>query len=286
MSDQPAALPPANWYPAPDRAGQLRWWDGTAWSEQYAAQDPAAERQAAQRTRRAEKDAGHAAKLAEKEHDKNAKAYAHATAAYQSALATWQAQRDAQAAQWEEVSTFEGDVDGSGLLLKAGERLFAKIDGAALIEERAGQGEFVGRSQGISIPIGSLGGHSLRYRVGSSRGHYVAGPPVQKAVDTGTLYVTNQRVVFAGSNATRECPFSKLLSYQTSPNGLAQFSVSTRQKPTVVEYGTAIAASFDQHLEIALARFNGTTQQLVDRAKAALDAIDASRPVAPTAPTE
>ena len=241
-------------------------------------------RQAEHDAKRAAKDAAHAAKLAEKEHDKDAKAYAHATSGYQSALATWQAQRDAQAAQLEEVSTFEGETEGNGLLLRSGERLFAKIDGAALIEERAGQGEFVGRSQGISIPIGSLGGHSVRYRVGSSRGHYVAGPPVNKAVDTGAFYVTNQRVVFAGSNATRECLFSKLLSYHTSPNGLAQFSVSTRQKPTVVEYGSALAASFDQHLEIALAHFNGSTPQLVDRAKAALDAIDAGRPVAPSAP--
>jgi TM2 domain-containing membrane protein YozV len=26
-------LPPAGWFPDPERAGQLRYWDGTAWSE-------------------------------------------------------------------------------------------------------------------------------------------------------------------------------------------------------------------------------------------------------------
>ena len=33
MSDQ-TNLPVAGWYPDPDNANQLRWWDGTQWTEQ------------------------------------------------------------------------------------------------------------------------------------------------------------------------------------------------------------------------------------------------------------
>jgi hypothetical protein len=179
------------------------------------------------------------------------------------------------------VSTYKGDLNAEGIMLKTGEGLFARISGVSLIEDRAGQGHFEGRSQGISIPIGSIGGHSVRYHVGKSAGHYVAAPPVATAIDVGNLYLTNLRVVFQGAKATRECLFAKLLAYQTSPNGLATFSVSNRQKPTVVQYGPQIAAGFDQRLELALAIFRGTTDELVARAQAALNAIDAQRPTPP-----
>jgi hypothetical protein len=33
------SLPPANWFAAPDDAGRLRYWDGSAWTEHYAPRD-------------------------------------------------------------------------------------------------------------------------------------------------------------------------------------------------------------------------------------------------------
>jgi hypothetical protein len=98
------------------------------------------------------------------------------------------------------------------------------------------------------------------------------------------LIVTNQRVIFEGSNQTRECAFSKLLAFQTSPNGIAQFSVSNRQKPTVVQYGADLAGWFDLHLDIAMAHYRKTVPELIAKEKASLDAIDAQKPVAPTPP--
>jgi hypothetical protein len=62
------------------------------------------------------------------------------------------------------------------LLLADGESLFFTVEGAGLIEERRGPGHWEGGSQGVSVPVASLGGRTVRYRVGASRGHWVRAP--------------------------------------------------------------------------------------------------------------
>ncbi|WP_285113728.1 DUF1524 domain-containing protein [Leifsonia sp. fls2-241-R2A-40a] len=51
MTDSP--LPPAGWYPNPDDAGELRWWDGTAWTDHTAEPGTVAPAAAAVRPARA-----------------------------------------------------------------------------------------------------------------------------------------------------------------------------------------------------------------------------------------
>jgi hypothetical protein len=114
---------------------------------------------------------------------------------YAARLDQWQQERNDLAAAVELVGSFSG-TGSDRLILKSGEAVFASITGASLIEDRAGGGHWEGRSSGVSIPIGSIGGRSIRYRTGSSRGHYVQSPPVATAVDTGTLLVTNRRVIY------------------------------------------------------------------------------------------
>ena len=95
--------------------------------------------------------------------------------------------------------------------MKPGERLLAKY-AAGLIEERAGQSRYVGGHSGISIPIGSIGGHSIRYSVGGSRGHIERGAPVETQIDQGFFAITNQRLIFVGGKQTRESELKKLVS--------------------------------------------------------------------------
>ncbi len=203
---------------------------------------------------------------------------AHATA-----LATWKSERDAQAELLELAEDFEG-VDSDEIMLKSGERLFLQVSDVALIEDRVRGGHYEGRSKGVSVPIGSIGGRSVRYHVGAQKGHYVSGAPTPTSIDTGTVYITNQRVIFAGSKQTRECVFTKLIGVQHDGDSTT-FAVSNRQKPTTIFYGASVSSAFDFRLELALAHFKGDETGIVAQLKSDLDALDAERPSDPALPS-
>jgi hypothetical protein len=148
----------------------------------------------------------HRAKKAEKAHQE-------AEHAYEQALAQWQAWRNGYAEMLELAQTFQG-VGSDQIMLGPGETVFYKVTGASLIEERRGPGHYEGRSSGVSVPVGSIGGRTVRYHVGASRGHFVQGAPVPTAIDTGTAFITNKRVIFEGAHQTRECDFAKLIGFQ------------------------------------------------------------------------
>jgi hypothetical protein len=194
------------------------------------------------------------------------------------AVGNWQAERDEFASLLQTAMTFNGTAS-SDLLLSASEAVFYTVTGCSLIEDRKTQGHYVGRSSGFSIPVGSIGGRAVRYRVGASRGHYVQGASRPTAIDTGTVYITNKRVIFQGGKQTRECAFAKLIGFHHDDrSGLTTFSVSNRQKPTTVHYGPSLSASFDFRLDLALAHFKGTVGDLVRQLQADLAQVDASRP--------
>jgi hypothetical protein len=181
------------------------------------------------------------------------------------ALAEWEARRAEAVELLELAQSFKGSTSDN-IMLAAGEAIFYEVTEAALIEERRGAGHYEGRSQGVSIPVGSIGGRSVRYRVGASKGHYVQGAPTSTPIDTGTAFITNKRVIFQGTKQTRECAFAKLIGFQHDDvGGSTTFSVSNRQKPTTIHYGTDLAGSFDFRLDLALAHFRGTLDDLVSQ---------------------
>jgi hypothetical protein len=226
------------------------------------------QRMAARRRQHAAEDAQRAAAAAQR--------------SYEEALARWGERRDAAAHLLEVATDFSGTTSVDGLLLKAGEALFASVKNAALIEEHKGAGHWEGRSSGVSIPIGSLGGHSVRYHVGATRGHYVQGAPVAAASDTGTFYLTDQRAVFVGSKRTSECAFSKLVAYRhDDAAGTTTLSVSNRKKPTVVAYGSEVAGWVDFRFDLALAHFRNELPALLKRLERDIAEVEASKPLPP-----
>jgi hypothetical protein len=200
---------------------------------------------------------------------------------YQAALVSWKGEREACAENLALVMGFAGNARSSGLLLKKGERLFATVSGAALVEDRRGPGQWQGRSSGFSFPIASVGGRSIRYRTGQTRGHFVHGGPVPTAIDTGSMLVTNRRVVFQGAKQTRECLFDKLVGFEHTPDGSTIFSVSNRQTPTTIHYGAKLAGWFDLRLDLALAHYRNDLPALISQVEADLGAIDAQKPAPP-----
>jgi hypothetical protein len=200
---------------------------------------------------------------------------------YEAALATWQVQHDELAAVLDQARSGSG-MTSDVIVLKKGETVFGSVTGVGLIELRKGAGHWQGGSSGISVPIGKVGGRSIRYHVGATRGHYVQGTPHPEAVDRGTMYVTNQRIVFVGSSRTTECPFTKLVSVQRHPGELA-VAVSSRQRPTVLHYGPALDHWVALRLDLALSTFNGEADRFAQNLAAQLAELEACKPHEPTA---
>jgi len=200
------------------------------------------------------------------------------TLAAQHALRNWQAERD-EAQHLVELATAQGTgTNETELILQNGETLIGSVQNASLIEEREVGAHFVGGSQGVSIPIGSIGGRSVRYRVGGMRGHRVAGVPTPTAIDVGEFFVTDQRLIFEGAKSSKECQLDKLISVHHVEPGEITIAVSNREKPTTIYYGPRVAEIVDFYVNLALARFHGQSEAFVQQLVAQVAAIDAQKP--------
>ena len=203
-----------------------------------------------------------------------------ASQTYQHDLAAWQVEHDAEVALIEAAS--HPNVAIEGLVLHQGERGVGMLTNCGLVEERRGQSHYVGGSQGFSIPIGSLGGRTVRYHVSAQRGHIEQGPMAASVIATGTMFITDQRIVFTGPTQTRECAFAKVVAVnRDDQSGTITIAVSNRQKPTVITYGSAVAGWVGFNLDLALAMWRGDDAQFVENLKASLSQIDARRPTPP-----
>jgi hypothetical protein len=200
--------------------------------------------------------------------------------AQQRAYAAWEHDREEAAALVEAARTFEGTTTND-LTLRGHERVYLIVDGASLIEDRRGAGHWEGRSSGFSVPVASIGGRSIRYHVGQSRGHYVQGAPVPTAIDHGKAFITDQRVVFLGSRQTRECAYAKLLGVEHESGGVTVFSVSNRQKATVIACGSQAAGTFVFRLDLALAHYRNTLPAFVSQLESDLQAVEKRQPPDP-----
>lgn len=163
--------------------------------------------------------------------------------------------------------------------LQKGETIYAVIPGVSLIEPRRVGGQWQGGASGFSFRIAK----GVRYRVGSTRGTYVPGPEVITRVDEGgTVYITNKRVMYLGSQRTTEWKFANLLGFQHDEEMGATFlQVSNRQKVSGFLYGQAGLLSVQLRLAAALAHYNETSKDLRAHLEDQLRELNSERPALP-----
>ena len=145
-----------------------------------------------------------------------------------------------------------------GFVLTKGESAYFRLNGALLIEPKAGPSRYVGGSQGVSIRIAK----GVTYRVGQQRGQLIRGEEKPTPIDQGDALVTDKRIVFVGDKATREWAFAKLVGYSHDIDWTG-ISVSNRQKVSGLMYGTELAEKAQWWIELAIAEFTGQRGELV-----------------------
>jgi hypothetical protein len=199
---------------------------------------------------------------------------------YNEDLAAWEAWSD-ELLLCLDLAREGGATDGdSPLALKKGEELFMVAHGAALVEPRRLPGQWVGRSQGMSVRVMK----GVTYRVGANRGTYVQGGETPTAIDTGTISITNRRVVFQGAKQSREWLYSKLIGFQhDAEEPITYLQVSNRQKTSGFMYDQASAQAVRLRLAIGLAWADGDASEvfpvlhgMMEEHKAALPALGAA----------
>jgi len=308
-------LPPANWYADPLGRHEVRYWDGSAWTELVAtggvegtdplpssgpagsgspapgspapgspgpdpphgqAPAPVHESLVARLHHRVERH--HAQAEARRRDERLAKA----TAGYQKKLAEWQEDQTRMQDLVHLARDFTGITSSAEaaipVVLKPDEHLFYVLEGAQLIEPRRPPGHWVGGYSGFSFRIAK----GVRYHVGGTRGHYQQGEERPAPIDRGTVTITDKRVVFQGTRQVREWAFSRLIGYQNDPKiPMTNLEVSNRQKVSGFLYDHEHAESVHFRLALAVAHHTGSVDDLVASLEREVAEHEAAKPVQP-----
>jgi hypothetical protein len=151
------------------------------------------------------------------------------------------------------------DSESHNIINKAGENvIWAGIGQYHEAGRTAGQ--YVGTSQGLSIPIGA----GVRYRVGAQRGTFVPGEEVQIYKDIGNVFLTTDRLIFNGTTNTAEWKFDKWMGAGASPDGADFiFHVSNRKKSSGILFEKDVGEEFNRFLAFALIHVNDGIERVM-----------------------
>ena len=198
-----------------------------------------------------------------------------------------QAQYELQLNEWElEQQTLPNALDifnnaskgeepaDNNLVQKAGELVL--WTGTAIFHE-AGRtpSRYVGRSSGFSIPIAA----GIRFRVGQTAGTLIPGDEMQMEKEQGMVKLTNQRLIFVGTNNSTEWAFSKFLAANSNPTrDDFLFAVSNRKKTSGLRFAPADGIAFSRLLALALYAFENGMPETIKAIKRDLKEIESEKP--------
>jgi hypothetical protein len=115
------------------------------------------------------------------------------------------------------------------LVLRKGELAYWQEPGT-LYEEKVVSRRYEGGSRGVSIRLM----RGVSFRVGAHQGQLVS-DTANVAISTGSLVVTNQRLVFMGDSKSFETKFENLLDMEHFPDGVV-YSERNKQKQRKIIY--------------------------------------------------
>jgi hypothetical protein len=145
-------------------------------------------------------------------------------------------------------------------------------------EAGRGAGQFVGASQGLSIPVVA----GIRYRVGATRGTYVSGDPIQKYGEIGDVVLTTDRVLFNGMINTKEWAFAKWNGAAASDDETDYiFNVSNRQKTSGVLFSARDGREFNRFLSCALIAAEYGMDRVITEVDKNVKELEEDKPVIP-----
>ena len=207
------------------------------------------------------------------------RAYKRAMAQYDNAITDWQS----------DIEIFKKIISAFELAAKgedAVSNLTVQKDGEVVLWRGQGQfhqaargaGQYVGSSQGFSIPVVA----GIRYRVGATRGTYVSGDPVQKYAEVGDVVLTTQRLMFNGMFNTKEWIFSKWNGAAASEDETDYiFHVSNRQTTSGILFGKSDGRLFNRFLAAALIAAEDGIDKALSAIRENAKEIEADKPVIP-----
>ena len=121
-------------------------------------------------------------------------------------------------------------ISVSGVMLHKGETFYLEARGADAIAEHH-HAEYVGGYAGVSMRVA----RGLSVHTGSSRGKREDRVTLD-VDDSGTLYLSNQRVLFVGGRKTVDIPFSRFVGVEAFADGLKVNR--SNAKPLVLRTGS------------------------------------------------
>jgi len=139
-------------------------------------------------------------------------------------------------------------------------------------------GQYVGGSQGLSIPIVA----GIRYRVGAMKGTFIPGDAIQAYKEVGEVVLSTERLMFNGNFNTKEWAFSKWNGAATSQDESDYiFHVSNRQKTSGILFNSSIGREFNRFLAQALNAAENGIQAVIPTVDAQLTTLAAEEPKLP-----
>lgn len=179
---------------------------------------------------------------------------------------------------FESINKGEDAVETNAVLKKGEYAFWTGV--ASYHESRRQAGTYVGRSSGVSIPIGGTG---LRYRVGATKGTFIPGDDVQTTLDRGNVLMTTHRLIFNGNIKTQEWAFAKWTGADASDNEMSyEFHVTNRQKTSGITFNDFILGQeFNRFLGAILRVERDGIPALIKSLKETLKETEAEKPTPP-----